>query len=181
MSAALLPGDSLSDVMQQLHAQRSATSALEPLQSTACVLMIAPIHAAFNEDCAGDNHCHATAHGAAESADDAAACMREFSSCVTALRSHGVKVWVYVPDDNAVTICAALRYVYALNEKISLFVHGTVNNRRAKSCNIFRCRKMLKRWSLPFGLRKQMKQLNFWWPSLHKRKSAILPIIWIYF
>ena len=103
MSAALLPGDSLSDVMQQLHAQRSATSALEPLQSTACVLMIAPIHAAFNEDCAGDNHCHATAHGASESADDAAACMREFSSCVTALRSHGVKVWVYVPDDNAVT------------------------------------------------------------------------------
>jgi hypothetical protein len=72
MSAALFPSDSLCDVMQQLHAQRSATSAQEPLQSTACVLMIAPIYAAFNEDCAGDNHCHATAHGASESADDAA-------------------------------------------------------------------------------------------------------------
>jgi hypothetical protein len=115
MSYSAVPSDSLSDVMQHLHAQRQAASRPPPpareLQSTGCVLMIAPIYAAFNEDCAADNHCYAADHHEARAPNavaaarltDAAACTREFDSCVTALRSRAVKVWVYVPCDNIVT------------------------------------------------------------------------------
>ena len=109
MTDAAVPSDSLADVMQHLQAQRAAASEHVPpsfLQSTGCLLMIAPIYSAFNEDCAADNHCHTQdtgVRGAAAACDDAAACMREFTCCVAALRSRAVKVWVFVPDDNIVT------------------------------------------------------------------------------
>ena len=105
MSAVTVPCDSLGDVVQRVQQQRlSCPPPPAPnLQSTGCVLMVAPVYAAFNDDCAGDNHCHAGAHDSSQAADDAAACMREFTSCVTALRLRGVNVWVHVPDDNIVT------------------------------------------------------------------------------
>jgi hypothetical protein len=101
MTDVSVPSDSLADVLQHLQAQRTLASS--PLQSTGCLLMIAPIHVAFNEDCAADNHCHAAARAAAKVETDAAACMREFSACVAALRSHAVKTWVFTPSDDVVT------------------------------------------------------------------------------
>jgi hypothetical protein len=102
MTDVSVPSDSLADVLQHLQAQRAAACA-RPLQCTSCILMIAPIHAAFNEDCALDNHCHARAGAAAEAEGDAAACMREFTACVAALRASAVKVWVFAPSDGVVT------------------------------------------------------------------------------
>ena len=100
MSSCVVQSDSLSDVMLHLHAQRVAA---QSLQSTGCLLMIAPIYAGFNEDCSKDNHCYADAQDAADASGDAAACLREFASCVEALRSRDVKVWVHVPQDSLVT------------------------------------------------------------------------------
>lgn len=101
MADAPPSSDSLSDVLQHLHAQREALA--PPLQSTGCLLMIAPVYSAFNDDCSADNHYLAASPDVARAAEDAAACMREFSSCVAALRSRGVKVWVFVPDDDVRT------------------------------------------------------------------------------